>query len=268
MVLSGLAGSISLACWIIVFTPQIYENWLRQSTEGLSLAFVVIWLLGDLFNVFGALLQHVLPTMTLLAVYYTAADIVLLFQCLIYKHHHRARAVVAADAEQQQPLLQSPAASPAASPVPASSAVSKPRAVLHHYARQPVIKESLIVLVVILCGVLGYVLGDHEQPDTPGVPPEPQPLSFWGQVLGWICAGLYLASRLPQIHLNYKRKSTDGVAVLFFVFTLLGNITYCLSIFAADSSRHALVLNASWIVGAFGSLLLDIVVVVQFWVYR
>lgn len=258
LVVSGVSGSVSLACWIIVFTPQIYENWLRQSTEGLSLAFVVIWLLGDLFNVFGALLQHVLPTMIILAVYYTVADIVLLFQCLMYKQPGKQGLLPTNDPE-QQPLLSSPPAEAL------EGEITKPRRVLHHYFRLPAVKNGLVVLCVVLCGVLGYLISDHRKPE---VPSEPVPLSLWGQILGWICAVLYLCSRVPQIRLNYKRKSTDGVAVLFFIFTLLGNITYCLSIFAADSSKHALVLNASWIVGALGSLLLDVVVVVQFWIYR
>lgn len=241
-VLSGVTGSISLACWIIVFTPQLYENYTRKSSEGLSLAFVVIWLLGDLFNAAGALLQHVLPTMTVLALYYTAADIVLLWQCLVYGTNGRPAESqpIQTDAE-DQPLL--------------------PRKARKHYLA---LKNTLIVLVVIICGCLGYLVSDHSTDDTPH---EPQPISISGQILGWVCALLYLASRFPQIKLNYDRKSTDGVAILFFLFAALGNITYCVSIFAADSSAHQLFINLSWIVGAAGSLVLDIVLLGQFWIY-
>lgn len=70
---------------IFVFTPQIVENFRRRSAEGLSIVFIVIWLLGDFFNIIGALLQGVLPTMIILAVYYTVADIVLLIQCFYYR---------------------------------------------------------------------------------------------------------------------------------------------------------------------------------------
>ncbi|SSD61113.1 related to Protein RTC2 [Saccharomycodes ludwigii] len=81
---SGITGSISIACWIIVFVPQIYENFYRKSADGLSLLFVILWLAGDVFNVVGAVLQHLLPTMIILAAYYTVADIILLIQCLFY----------------------------------------------------------------------------------------------------------------------------------------------------------------------------------------
>lgn len=61
--LSGIAGSVSIACWVVVFSPQIIENFRRSSAEGLSIVFIVIWLIGDIFNILGAVLQGVLPTM-------------------------------------------------------------------------------------------------------------------------------------------------------------------------------------------------------------
>lgn len=61
--ISGITGSISIACWVVVFSPQIIENFRRGSAEGLSVVFIVVWLLGDVFNIVGAVLQRVLPTM-------------------------------------------------------------------------------------------------------------------------------------------------------------------------------------------------------------
>lgn len=61
--LSGICGSISIACWVVVFSPQIVENFRRSSAEGLSIVFVIIWLGGDIFNILGSVLQGVLPTM-------------------------------------------------------------------------------------------------------------------------------------------------------------------------------------------------------------
>jgi len=104
--ISGITGSISIACWLVVFSPQIIENFRRQSGESLSLSFLVIWLAGDVFNVLGAILQHVLLTMIILALYCTGrglrnfadmedtlADIILIAQVLYYRkypyHTHR-----------------------------------------------------------------------------------------------------------------------------------------------------------------------------------
>ena len=65
--LSGICGSISIACWVVVFSPQIIENFRRGSAEGLSVVFIVVWLIGDVFNILGAVLQEVLPTMVRIA---------------------------------------------------------------------------------------------------------------------------------------------------------------------------------------------------------
>jgi len=66
--LSGICGSISIACWVVVFSPQIIENFRRGSAEGLSVVFIVVWLVGDVFNILGAVLQEVLPTMVCIAI--------------------------------------------------------------------------------------------------------------------------------------------------------------------------------------------------------
>jgi hypothetical protein len=40
-----------------VFTPQLWECYVLQSGEGLSVVFLIIWLVGDLTGVIGALVQ-------------------------------------------------------------------------------------------------------------------------------------------------------------------------------------------------------------------
>lgn len=238
-----MAGSVSLACWIIVFTPQIYENWRRKSSEGLSVAFVIIWLLGDLFNVVGSVVQKVLPTMILLAVYYTVADTILLLQCYIY----RGRKPEVPSVDENTPLLEREAA------------LAETLALRTEHVT--FLRNTAIVLLVVACGLIGSRFNN-------GSSDGDQEISIVGQFFGWVCAVLYLSSRVPQLVLNYRRKSTDGVSILFFVFAFLGNVTYCISIFAADSSVHSLILNASWILGSAGSLVLDVAVLTQFYMYR
>lgn len=52
-----------------MYSPQIFENYQLKSGEGLSVFFVLIWLAGDLANLFGAILAGLLPTIIILAVY-------------------------------------------------------------------------------------------------------------------------------------------------------------------------------------------------------
>lgn len=68
--ISGICGSVSIACWVVVFSPQIIQNFQNRSADALSVQFVIIWLLGDVFNILGAVLQGVLPTMVRLPSHY------------------------------------------------------------------------------------------------------------------------------------------------------------------------------------------------------
>ncbi|EXJ83903.1 hypothetical protein A1O1_07532 [Capronia coronata CBS 617.96] len=340
--LSGICGSISIACWVVVFSPQIIENFRRGSAEGLSIVFIVVWLAGDVFNILGAILQGVLPTMIILAVYYTLADIVLLGQCFYYRgftlsdeiksgggqyeeegrdetrpllndqnrdvrpllrgdpstrpsssrededhHTDRTRSVsrlrrhLSIDASHLSPVtpLLDP---PKPSDYPVAVKNARPTSTL-----QAVLFNTFTILLVCAAGVLGWWIGVHKprrRHHDEEQPWEPLQFDMLGQVFGYLCAVLYLGSRVPQLLLNYKRKSTEGVSLLFFLFACIGNLTYDMSIFAyspvcrePDHCRPGeaktlylryIAVNASWIAGSLGTLLLDMAIFVQFFLYQ
>ncbi|KAF8850237.1 PQ-loop-domain-containing protein [Acephala macrosclerotiorum] len=320
--ISGICGSISIACWVVVFSPQIVENFRRGSADGLSLQFIIVWLAGDVFNILGAVLQGVLPTMIILAVYYTIADIVLLGQCFYYRgftwhdevippapkptqttnnigeanettgllsHSHtidpfserRGSHVSATHLSPAMPLLDAPRPTD-----PPAIANQKPTTRL-----QATIFNLVAVLMVCAAGVLGWYVSNRSQHGGKSHSKEPSSnddilgFSLWGQIFGYFCAVLYLGSRIPQLLLNYRRKSTEGVSMLFFLFACIGNLTYVLSIFAYEahcSGKHGrcekgeagaiygryIAVNASWLAGSLGTLFLDATIFVQFFLYR
>lgn len=266
--------SISIACWVIVFAPQIYENFNRKSAEGLSLLFVVLWLIGDIFNVIGSILQNVLPTMLILAIYYTLADIVLLVQCLMYG----TRLSV-------DPIHLSPA-NPLSEDVLDEILVHSEDLETHRLISGPKKQElsklktefynGILVSLVLIAGIGGwyisYVRAAKHDRETP---PEHDhdnshdlEVDFWGQVFGYLCAVFYLGSRIPQILLNYRRKSCEGISFMFFFFACMGNLTFVLSILCIGVSWRYIVINMSWLLGSVGTLGLDVVIFVQFFVYN
>lgn len=127
-----------------------------------------------------------------------------------------------------------------------------------------------LVLLVMAAGVCGYLVsnGNKTPSDSPSTGDEDLEVNVLGQVLGWLCAAFYLGSRVPQILLNFERKSVEGISFLFFLFACLGNLTYVVSILAAGNSMRYLIINASWLVGSVGTLLLDMIIFIQFWVYN
>ncbi|KAL8645756.1 MAG: hypothetical protein Q9210_006532 [Variospora velana] len=306
--LSGICGSVSIACWIVVFSPQVIENFRRGSADGLSLVFIVIWLLGDVFNIIGAVLQGVIPTMTILAVYYTFADVVLLGQCFYYHGFTLSDAqpssnedTIADEATEESPLL-SDGNSSGRSSSRSAVADAEPLASKHSISSlRTVLFNTTALILVCAAGVAGWAVSmgsarnkyPHRGQDTSTttiLESEGVRFDLWGQVSGYLSAALYLGSRVPQLLLNYRRKSTEGVSMLFFLFACAGNLTYVLSIFAYEPEcaklerayggsqceqgeweeeyKRYILVNTSWLIGSAGTLLLDCMIFAQFWIYR
>jgi uncharacterized protein with PQ loop repeat len=118
------------------------------------------------------------------------------------------------------------------------------------------------VIAVVISGTVGYYLSQRYSPSIPHNTPDNDEIiiSTLGQVFGWGCAVLYLGSRVPQVVKNFRRKSTEGLSLLFFLFACLGNITYVLSIISASLDARYLLVNLSWLAGSAGTLLLDALV--------
>ncbi|XP_057445693.1 probable vacuolar amino acid transporter YPQ1 isoform X2 [Lotus japonicus] len=80
-------GIISVIVWVVAEIPQIITNYREKSTEGLSVAFLLTWIIGDLFNIFGCLLEPAtLPTQLYIAVLYTFITLSLCTQSIYYGH--------------------------------------------------------------------------------------------------------------------------------------------------------------------------------------
>lgn len=251
-----------------MFAPQIYENFRRKSSEGLSLMFIILWLAGDVFNVLGAVLQGVLPTMIILAVYYTLADIVLLVQCLMYGNGNQPDYVHLSPANPlNEDVLETVLSRDNSDfdetdgdlPSVNDTKFSPTKAFLY---------KLFMVLLVFSAGLISWYITYVKDSGKRHKPPAELEFDPLAQFFGWLCAFLYLGSRVPQILLNYERKSCEGISFMFFLFACLGNLTYVISIMAIDISWHYLWVNSSWLVGSLGTLGLDFTIFVQFFLYN
>ncbi|XP_022844807.1 probable vacuolar amino acid transporter YPQ1 isoform X2 [Olea europaea var. sylvestris] len=87
--------------------------------------------------------------------------------------------------------------------------------------------------------------------------------NVYGQCLGWIMAAIYMSGRLPQIWLNIKRGSVQGLNPLMFIFALLANATYVASILVRSIAWEKIEANMPWLLDAFGCVLLDLFIILQ-----
>ncbi|KAJ7175935.1 PQ loop repeat-domain-containing protein [Mycena filopes] len=243
-----MLGWVSIACWIIVYSPQIYENYSLQSGEGLSVAFVVVWLLGDICNLIGAALAELLPTVIILAAYYSLCDIILMLQIYGYRWKRRG----GQGSEEETPLL------PGSNVVDPSNKTS---------TRTLILKYTAALVFVFSTGILAWWISRNtEKPETS--PKHPTAAVKWTvQILGWSSAVLYLGSRIPQIVKNLETHC-EGLSPALFFFAIVGNITYALSIIAKSTDSSYLITNASWLAGSALTVFLDFIVLAQFLYYR
>lgn len=350
---SGIFGSVSLCCWIFLLIPQVIENYRNQSAEAISLAFVIVWFLGDIANLLGAAWAGLVPTVIAIAIYFCFSDGVLVGQILYYGIRNKrregrgllhsvkdtvveadtgderfpdARNETGADPERQEnePLLsrkhsrgqsygaysmpgsadpktireqiarrRSSGASNEqirarrkSSSTAAASAQQEPLAKIFEENESPtsgtqstmsrVLKNTLSILAVFGIGTLGWLIAYKTGTWNPVPPPDPhaQPdpdvdsNPFGAQLLGYISAVLYLTARLPQIWKNYREQSCEGLSLLFFILSLMGNGTFGASILCHSLERNYVIKNVPWLLGSLGTMAEDAIVFWQFRIYK
>lgn len=101
-----------------------------------------------------------------------------------------------------------------------------------------------------------------------------------GTICGWCSTCLYVSSRSPQIWKNYCSKSTQGISPYLFLFAMLGNSLYTISILAdlyllskyeqylGDTDFHTVFQSQlPFLVGSSGTVIFDFVLLIQFYIY-
>ncbi|RCK67594.1 putative vacuolar amino acid transporter YPQ3 [Candida viswanathii] len=276
--LSGVMGSTSLACWIVLLMPQLIEQWRLKSAEGIAIGFISIWFLGDVFNLIGALWAGLLPEVIFLAVWFCIADSLMIVSYFYYtkiypkrhahhNHHHHKK---------QKKHSQGQAGQDEGSPLLTTSR-SRRSSTLTDIALEPeyhsvFIKYVLPILFVVACGALGFFIsgpsiGDGDDVELPGDDSD-ETIKLGPQIMGYCSALLYLGARIPQIIQNHQRKSVHGLSLLFFLFSTLGNLTYAGQILFFRSDAKYILLNLSWLLGSLGTILEDSFIFLQFYIYR
>ncbi|CAG8740810.1 15110_t:CDS:2, partial [Funneliformis caledonium] len=146
---------------------------------------------GDLLNLTGAILQHLLRHIIILGVYYTVTDTVLIFQIYYYRKFNKS--------DEELPLLQ-----------------TQPNKNKNKNDKNSTQLQFIIVIpILLLCVLTGVVAFSNRQEvkKDHSLWIRKEQMELLPQMFGWISAFLYLGSRIPQILQNYKSKSTEGLSL-------------------------------------------------------
>jgi uncharacterized protein with PQ loop repeat len=230
--------------------PQLVENYKQGSAEGISLAFLVVWFIGDITNLIGSLWAGLVPTVTALAIYFCFADLILISQCLYYnfknaqKSRRRStRSTITVDGP-EQPLLGRRDSSNLGLPGShrrknsATSSRRRRASSLPSIVERDVenqdetnawVRNSLSIIGVCVVGASGWGIAWATgvwQPTPLIEDGTGEPIPMGAEILGYISAVCYLGARIPQIIKNQRDRSCEGLSLLFFILSLLGNATY------------------------------------------
>ena len=88
-----------------------------------------------------------------------------------------------------------------------------------------------------------------------------------GTVLGYISSLLYLNSRLPQIVQNCRRGTVVGLSWVMFFCAFMGNLTTASAIFMRVDHWSELKGEAPFLPGIVGTLMFDLFIISQYFVY-
>ncbi|XP_037540287.1 lysosomal amino acid transporter 1 homolog [Nematolebias whitei] len=244
---SVFLGLLSIVCFLVSSFPQYYSSWKKGNMDSaLSIWFLLLWLGGDSCNLVGSYLADQLPLQKYTAVYYVCADLVMLGMYLYYKTRHRT---------------------------------TERRTVLH--------AASIFCFLGLTSSLVRLQLfGSELEMDSSGFRSRSllsaadagsikafTKKEIIGFTIGSFSSVLYLCSRLPQMYTNFKRKSTEGVSYFLFALVILGNTMYGLSVLLknpdlGESENSYLVHHLPWLIGSLGTLSLDLIISVQFLIYR
>ncbi|UQC84184.1 uncharacterized protein CLUP02_09680 [Colletotrichum lupini] len=219
---SEILGSISMAAFLCLLIPQLAANYKLKSADSLSMAFLFIWLLGDVTNLLGGLANGIAPASIAVTTYLCFSYSTLICQCLYYNSKRRIQNFV----QPGTPRSQSPERRPLLEPADSSEDVNS----TGHYqiaspgSNQVVDKDeetdistvrtlhdwrfnAACLAMVAVLGISGWfvlrqfgLLGDESPPGAVSVTELPGISESVGSALGVIGAICYLWSGFTRVY--------------------------------------------------------------------
>jgi uncharacterized protein with PQ loop repeat len=127
-------------------------------------------------------------------------------------------------------------------------------------------KNTLSVFGVLAVGAAGWAIAWKSgvwlpQPVTDG---DEEPIALGAEILGYASAICYLGARIPQIIKNQRERSCEGLSLLFFMLSLLGNATYGAGILFHSTEKEYFLTNLPWLIGSLGTMVEDAIIFMQF----
>ncbi|EFJ52906.1 hypothetical protein VOLCADRAFT_44712, partial [Volvox carteri f. nagariensis] len=272
-------GLCSILVWLTAQLPQFISNVKNQSSEALSIWFLVEWFAGDTLNLLGCLIQgQQLPTTTILAAYFVLMDVIMLLQYIYYGALQARRQRLRAKTSRRRPdallpllggdhdLVLDPHG------LHSSSSALRPAATSAGAALSSGARSLTAVLYPAAAAAVAWTRSDYDDDSGGGGGGgggvgcrflNCDVALVAGTAMGYLSTCFYLASRVSQIRKNLARKSTEGLSPFMFMLTMSANLCTGISIVLRLRSLEQLKEQLPWMCGTFGTIALDMTLFYQ-----
>lgn len=285
--------------WICAQGPQIYTNYLKKSTEGISGHFLLLWFLGDFLSFTSCLLSDtVLEFQVYISFFFLTNDMILTGQYLYYNRFRKglkgrlelleSENDQGGEVEQYKDVGPIDIANESIISRKHRPEVDKKRETIRicdsfsSKSPSPGTYNSLgetkkgfkaFIAATAFASADAAIMskGGHINLATNEYILSRATLSL---ILAWACTVIYCSSRLPQLWKNFQRKSVDGISPVLFGAALVANVTYTLSIlvscdFIYSDSKSSFIANElPYILGSSGTIMFDLAYFYQRALYR
>ena len=238
--------SLSNILWLFVFVPQLYKNYKTKKSEAISLLLLLCLILGDIFSLISGIAKGLNHTIIYTTIYHIILDIIIIFQIIYYRIY---LILLNNQISENQELV----------PLFGPDYINQYEYSYFYLSFNEFLFLIINFCVVVISQVLLVVIDDN---------------IILADIIAWFSTFIFIFARIPQIKLNFKRKSTEGLSFLSFVIINIANLLFLTSILIMlidipTELQYAYIRkNIQWIFGSFSTTFFDLIIFYQFYKFR
>lgn len=231
-ILSNILGFWSSIVWFFVLIPQLVVNYKIKNSEAISLSLILLWIIGDIFSIISAQAKGISYTIIYIGLYHIVLGILFTVQIIYYRYLNKYPR-----GYDRVPLIWE----------------------MEEQERLQILYPNEKIFLTVSVSSITFSLFIINQP-------------YIADLIGWISTFIFIGSRIPQIYLNYQRKSTQGLSVYSFILVNIANLLFLSSILVnlCDTLDTPIFIinNLQWILGSSTTVFFDLIIFYQFQIYK
>lgn len=231
-------GLISTIIFLFSSFPQIIQNFRNKKVDGQSPFFFALLFTGSTLNFIGVLITHGLVTQIIQGVFYLLCDGLLLGQFIVYKYILKSNSNEDSSLEECQEQ-------------------SEDKSFDTDKKIEDEKRTGGLSIAALVTTASSTNWSEPYKKD-----------QLVGSLFGWFATVIFTVSRIPQIIQNFKQGKVIDLSPYYFILSILGNLTYAISIFLRSVASDYMWKQAPFLSGALGPFACDMIILIQMIIFN